>query len=276
VSRVESIENVVKFIKYSFFPVREFNSIKEAEDSLFKWLKRKANGKISQATMKIPLIEIETERLSLRPLRNSIFRKDRIGAREERSVSEKCRIAVDTSQYDVPEIYRNGSVDIYKTGDKLFIFDRHNGLEIAKYALSAIPGQIVSNRAMIREMGTTVQELKDEVSEYFEIPDWKVFLEINFRRFPRYVRDQCLAGRKYFKGQEIDQEKLARALKTCLEIGSFTMNDLWDNYRNQLNIDRDEIPVKLVRIINPLHVLEVEKPDMGMYRDLFKSTGGPQ
>ncbi len=270
------IENVVKFIKYSFFPVREFNSIVEASESLMKWLKRKANGKISQATMKIPLIEIETERLSLRPLRNSIFRKDRIGAREERSVSDKCRIAVDTSQYDVPEIYRNGSVDIYKTGDKLFVFDRHSGLEIAKYPLSAIPGQIISNRTMIREMGTTVQKLKDEVSEYFEIPDWKVFLEINFKQFPRYVRDQCLAGRKYFKGQEIDREKLVQALKTCIEIGSYSMKDLWDNYRNQLNMDRDEIPLKIEKIINPRHVLEVEKPDMGMYRSLFKTMGGRQ
>ena len=274
------IENVVKFIKYSFFPVRTFNSVTEGNESLLKWLDRKANGKISQATMKIPLIEIESERQSLRLLRNSIFRKDRIGVREERSVSDKCRIAVDASQYDVPEIYRNGSVDIYKTKDKLFIFDRRSGLEIAAYPLSVIPGQIVSNRAMIREMGTATQKLKDEVKGYFNNPEWKVFLEANFKQLPRYVRDQCLAGRKYFKNKEIEMEKLTQALRICLEIGCFSMKDLWDNYRNSLETDRDEMPLKVEKIIdsgiNPRHILEVGKPNTGVYQSLFKSIGGPQ
>ena len=92
--------------------------------------------------MKIPLIEIETERPYLRPVRNSIFRKDRIGAREARSVSDKCRIAVGTSQYDIPEKYRNGSVDIYKTDSLLFVFDRITGEQIAEYRLSVIPGRL--------------------------------------------------------------------------------------------------------------------------------------
>jgi len=274
------IESVVKFIKYSFFPVRTFNSVAEANESLLKWLERKANGRISQATMKIRMIEIESERQSLRPLRNSIFNKERISIREERTVSDKCRIAVDASQYDVPETYRNGSVDIYKTVDRLFIFDRRSSKEIAAYPLSFIPGQIVSNRAMIREMGSTIQRLKDEANGYFDNPDWNVFLGINFKRLPRYARDQCLLARKYFKDQKIDKEKLAQALKFCLDIGSFSIQDLWDNYQNYLNKGHSETRLEIEKIINPAknpkHVLEVEQPDIRMYQSLFKSIGGQQ
>jgi hypothetical protein len=274
------IENAVKFVKYSFFPVRDFDSMTEANDSLVKWLERKANGKISQATMKIPLIEIETERQCLRPLRNSIFRKDRIGAREERSVNDKCRIAVDASQYDVPDAYRNGTVDIYRTESDLFIYDRRSSLEIAKYALSAIPGQIVNNRAMLRDMGKTTRKLKEEVGAYFAIPEWSKFLECNYKKFPRYVRDQCLIGRKYFKDQEIDMEKLAQAISNCMENESFSMKDLWDQYNNYMKIERLEIPLNVQKItkegLNDRHILAVEKPDMGIYEHLCNPIGGRQ
>ncbi len=274
------IENVVKFIKHGFFSVREFNSLMEAEESLMKWLERKANGRISQATMKIPLIEIETERPYLQSVRNSIFRKDRIGAREERSVSDKCRIAVDASQYDIPEKYRNGSVDIYKTGSRLFVFDRITGEQIAEYRLSVIPGQIVTNRAMIREMGKTVQLLKEEVSGYFDIPGWKDFLECNFRKFNRYVRDQCLSGRKYFRDKIIDTGKLTQAISNCLESDSYSMKDLWDNYLNCFITEKAEIPLNVEKIVrpsvNPEHYLEVAKSDIGKYQSFCDSIGGRQ
>lgn len=44
------IENLIKYIKYNFFNTRDFLDIDEANKSVFKWLKRRANGKISQAT----------------------------------------------------------------------------------------------------------------------------------------------------------------------------------------------------------------------------------
>jgi hypothetical protein len=272
------IENAIKFIKYSFFPVRDFDSISAAKDSLIKWLERKANGKISQATMKIPLLEIEMERLSLRPVRNSIFRKDRIGSREERNVNDKCRIAVDASQYDVPDAYRNGSVDIYRTESNLFIYDRKSGKEVAKYVLSAIPGQIVNNRAMIRDMGKTTRKLKEEVNAYFALPEWKEFLECNYKHFARYVRDQCLAGRKYFKDKQIDTEKLAQALSICMENESYSMKDLYDQYNNRLKTECLEVPLNVQKItntgLNARHILEVERPNMDIYEDLCNPIGG--
>ncbi len=77
------IKNVIKYVKYNFLQVRDFNNLEQAQDSLRKWLIRRANGKISQATKKVPSLAICEERLYLRPVRNSIFRKDTRITREE-------------------------------------------------------------------------------------------------------------------------------------------------------------------------------------------------
>ncbi len=41
------IENLIKYVKHNFLSIRDFKSIDEANESGFKWLKRRANGKIS-------------------------------------------------------------------------------------------------------------------------------------------------------------------------------------------------------------------------------------
>jgi hypothetical protein len=276
------IENFIKYIKHNFFAFREFDSISEARDSLFRWLDRRANGKISQATKKIPLIEIEQERKYLRPIKQSIYRKGHISFREERRVNDKCRIAVDACQYDLPDKYRNKVVDIYRTGDSLFVFDRLNGKEIAEYPLSMVPGQIVKNRALVREMGVRARQLKNEVMGYFTLENWRIFLEANFKTLNRYVRDQCLEARKHFDDQDVDLEMLDEALCYCIENKTFSIANLYDSYRyfieeRRMGMAGGAVLQKLmirdgeVKIIPEL---QVSKPDIEPYRDLFDISGG--
>jgi len=44
------IENLIKYVKNNFFSIRDFTALDEANESVVTWLKRRANGKISQAT----------------------------------------------------------------------------------------------------------------------------------------------------------------------------------------------------------------------------------
>jgi hypothetical protein len=88
------VENSVKYVKRNFLEVRDFASIEEANTGVLKWLKRRANGKISHATRQIPSIMIEKEREKLKPLINSIFRKNYLIGREDRNVDDKGRISV--------------------------------------------------------------------------------------------------------------------------------------------------------------------------------------
>ena len=83
------VENAVGFVKSNHLSVRDFESLEEAQVSLAQWLRRRANGKISQATRLIPAEVIEQERGHLRPLRNSIYRKDMIVGREARQADRR-------------------------------------------------------------------------------------------------------------------------------------------------------------------------------------------
>jgi hypothetical protein len=277
------IENFIKYIKYNFFAVRTFESLKQAQESLLSWLERRANGKISQATKKIPLIEIETERRFLRPLRQSIYRKEQVSSREERRVNAKCRIAVDSCQYDLPDQYRNKTVEMFRTEDTLFVFDRYTGEEIASYPISLLPGKIVKNRAIIRENGKKVKELKAEVTNFFPMPNWKIFLEANWKTYQRYVRDQCIEARWFSGKEDIDNDILDEALHFCINNGMVSISNLKESYKYYLTRNREESRSHITAIANIYSSrkiitpgVEVARPDIDLYQHIIRAEGGEQ
>lgn len=224
------IENVIKFVKYNFLASRDFQEVEEANKSLCKWLRRRGNGKISQATRRLPAEMFEEERTHLRPQRNSIFRKDSLQGREERQADEKSLISVCGSQYSVPTKYRNKLVEIYKTEKLLFVFDMRSGEQIHCHTVSLIPGQKIIAREHFRQTEKTARELKQEVLSQFFFPSWRAFVEHNFKAFPRYVRDQCLIAQRHFP-EETDRQLLEHAVEFCLSNKTYSMKDLADTYR---------------------------------------------
>jgi hypothetical protein len=224
------IENLVKFTKGSFLSTRDFECVEEANAGVLRWLPRRANGKISQATKQIPAVLIEQERAHLRPLRNSIFRKDSLLGREERTANEKAVVSVKACGYQLPLKYRNKTVEIYTTEQDLFVFDIFTGQEIVVYRLSLMPGQFVSRRTCRRENEKTIEELKALVSRLFELECWKRFTERNFEIFPRYARDQCLEAKRFFASREVDAGVMERAIVYCLENDTPSFTNLKDTY----------------------------------------------
>ena len=224
------VENLVKFIKGNFLSTRDFECVEEATTGVLRWLTRRANGKISQATKQMPAVLIERERPHLRPLRNSIFRKDSLLGREERTANEKAVVSVRACGYQLPPRYKNKTVEIYTTEEELFVFDIFTGHEIASYRLSLIPGQLVSSRTFRRENEKTVEELKAAVIDLFESESWKRFTERNYISFPRYARDQCLEALRFFTGREVDRGVLENALVYCLENETPSFTNLKDSY----------------------------------------------
>jgi len=273
------IENLIKYVKRNFLSVRDFKSIEDVNTSVFKWLKRRANGKISQATKQIPAILIEHERESLRPVRNSIFRKERLIGREERAVNEKDCISVNACGYQLPSKYRNKTVEVYITKQKLFVFDLYTGEEIAAYDLSLIPGKIISKREYRREKEKTVQELKDHVINMFAGENWRRFTGRNFQAFPRYVRDQCIEAKKCFLAKDIDIDILDRALEYCLENNTLSfanLNDTYAYFKREHERSKELLGEKAMENLareyqgshEPLHV---EKRDLSVYKEIINN-----
>jgi hypothetical protein len=270
------IENLIKYVKCNFFGIRDFKSIEGANTSVFKWLQRRANGKISQATKKIPAILVANEREHLRPVRNSIFRKGSLIGREERDVNEKDRISVNACGYQLPSKYRNKTVEVYVTKHKLFVFDIYTGEEIVEYDLSLIPGKVTSKREYRRENEKTLQELKGYVIHMFRGESWKRFAERNFQAFPRYIRDQCVEAKRYFDVKDIDIFILERALEYCLENNtpSFAnLNDTYAYFKREHEREDLKIPTLSLDYQGCHEPLRVTARDLSVYKEIIGSRG---
>jgi hypothetical protein len=266
------VENLVKFVKGNFLGSRDYEAVEEANTGVLKWLPRRANGKISQATKQIPVVLIEQERAHMRPLRNSIFRKDLLLGREERAANEKAWISVKACTYQLPSKYRDKTVEIYTTEEELFVFDIFTGKEIVAYRLSLIPGQLISKRACRRESEKTVEELKAAVSGLFELESWKRFAEQNFKTFPRYVRDQCLEAKRFFAEKEVETGILERALAYCLENETPSFTNLKDTYVHFERESRQPAPVSGVEVecLSHYQPLKVSQRQVSDYENVAR------
>lgn len=249
------IENTIKFIKHNFLRIRDFKTVEEANASLSRWLERRANGRISQATGQVPALMLIYEREHLKPLRNSIFRRDSLAGREIRQVNDKCQISVQASLYALPSKYRNRKVEVYVTERKLFVYDEYTGSEIVEYDLSLMPGRIVSKREFSRHTERSIRDLKQEVINISHSEKWQGFIKRNFKSFPRYVRDQCNDAIKYFSGDTVDHNILDEAAGYCLENGTFSFANLHDTYVHfsYLNEKNVNYPDSKIREVPALH-----------------------
>jgi len=225
------VENLIKYIKQNFLSIRDFHTLEDATTGVREWLDRRANGKISQATKQIPAQVWLQERPHLRSRRHSIFRKDSLIGREDRTANANACISVEACLYQLPPHYRHTTVEIYLTAHQVFVFDRVTGAEIVEYALSPVPGKTCCKRAFRRASNHTTAELKAAVQALVPSERWQQFVEKNFATFARYVRDQCLEARRHFPPERIDQDILERALAYCLEQETVSMANLHDTYR---------------------------------------------
>ena len=259
------IESLVKFIKSSFLNCRDFTDIGDANHSLQKWLMRRANGKISQATKKVPNMEIEKEKLKLRPIRNSIHRKELQIGREDRIVDEKARIFIQGSHYVLPQFLKKQTVQVYITERECFVYDNISNTEIARYELSLIPGKVIKLRGIDRETGKKLDILKEKAFKLSNSPAWIDFLTATFKDKKRYVRDQCVDAVRYFSS--IDNEKaLSDGIAFCMENETFSMAQLRDTYLYFKKV-KSVIPLKQIPILSTHKNIRHQMPEVE-YRSL--------
>jgi len=265
-------------VKNNFFKVRDFKSIEEAQSRLFDWLIRRANGKISAATRRIPAEIIEEERKHLQPLKPSIYQKDRAKYRDTRTVSKLKRISVDASKYPVPIDYQHKTVEIFKSEHELFLFDAKTGKQIMEHELSLVPGSVIKRPHQHRPRTGSSQALKEKLLKQSSLPAWKEFVEKNYSTYRRYFRDQY--GEFMGKlAKTFENDILEQALQFCLENKTYSMIDLLDTYQHFARIrekEQDQFPEEVIALLSvkkrdplPGPSFQVAKSDPAVYRALL-------
>ena len=270
------IENVLKYVKYNFLEIRDFTDLEEARASLLLWLNRRGNGKISKATKGIPLSEIVEERKHLRPLKNSIFRKESLFEKEIRKVSDKGFIMYNSCEYSVPEEYQGRTVEVYRRENSLHIQDEKSKKEIASYLLSVIQGEKIINNSHFRSKTVNIRQLHENTLNLYPFESWKEFVKLNIKTYSRFSRDQCLIAQKHLS-KVVDEGILELAVDYCLSNKCTSMADLKDRYNYQLKEHKEE--VNLIhslfngKALNLKHTPpEVNARSMDCYESLIKSS----
>ena len=273
------VENLVKFVKMNFFSARHFTDSEEITEPLMRWLTRRANGKISQATGRKPARMHEEEREHLRPLRVSVFEKDRELEREPRNVDAKGLIMVGANRYSVPAEYRNASVKIFTTNTDLFVFDAKSGAEVAEHRLSPLTGKTIEQKAHLSPSNVSTEHLYRQVLELSDLGEWKLFIDANTSRYKRYRREQYPALLRFFD-EERDEAVLTDALMLLLEHGTVTATNLCDAYTYFRGVTEEDQPeilgaltAGLKRIKRDYPQVTVEKRKIGYYASLISLLG---
>lgn len=274
------VENLVKFVKTSFFSGRRFISFDEIPPRLDEWLERRANGKICHSTGIIPRNLLAREQEKLSPLRPSLFHRDHILERESRKVTEKSMISIKGSQYSVPREYRNRTIWLSLGDKEVILYNSIDGEEIARHNLSLIPGEKVINKHHLRNTRKKASELKRELLEKDHTPLWQDFIEANYRHYTRYFRDQHMLFSGFLKNTR-QQAVMGKALQFCLDSEKYSAGDLKEAYAYFDVVENEQQPdilpdlltgVKKIRRDSP--DLKVQKRKLSYYTSLVSLLGG--
>jgi len=272
------VENLVGFVKSSFFSARTFTSFEQIPAALSQWLKRRANGQITQATGRIPALVLEEEQKALKVVRRSVFEKERRSERDPRKADEKGLISVMGNRYSVPFAYRRGLVEIYCSEEKLFIFDPKSGAQIAIHPISPLKGQTVQQKGHLSPEKGSTEELYRQLERKWSFAGWSEFLKGHKKRFARYLREQYAVLRALLEKQ-LDSAAMEKAIAFCLEVDRLSAKNLQEAYEYYLHLEEEHYP----DILSSLAAKDVEKNRRGVrvekrkvayYNSLVSIVGG--
>ncbi len=120
------VESGIKYVKGNFFKGRKFDSGRDCDRQLMKWMER-ANSRVHGTTRKIPLKVFETEeRSKLLSLPLTRYQLPKVGSR---LVYHDCHIFVGYNYYSVPFEYVGKEVNIELEDNLLRVY--YMGKQIA-------------------------------------------------------------------------------------------------------------------------------------------------
>lgn len=220
------VENAVKFVKTSFFSARRFMSVEEIHEPLARWLARRANGQICQATGRVPAAVLEhEERPQLGLLRSSIYEQARDAATDARQADEKAMISFAGNRYSVPSEYASCTVGVARIDGHLIVQDAQTGEQIATHRIPQNKGQTRVAAHHRVATGEKAERVYAELADLSRSIHWPTFLSGNREAFSRYWKEQSARLRRLAEGVQ-NREAFDAAVAFCVETGSLGAGDL--------------------------------------------------
>lgn len=275
------VENLVKFVKTSFFSARQFSCVKDIHEPLRSWLVRRANGKVCAATARVPAVVLEQEeRPVMRSLRASIFAADALDRGERRQADRKAMVSFAANRYSVPAEYENKAVIVLAADTHVYVHDPHTREQIACHRIPA--GKKGQNIVLPQHRvphGEKAEAVFAELAERFDSPSWQAFLVGNRRVYSRYWKEQAATLRRISETIE-EPQVFEQALAFCVESESLGAGDLKHAIRHLTEAGANTLP-PLLEHAKPIlagrresGAHKVSKRHLGYYSSLLSLVAG--
>ena len=204
------IEAVIRYIKRSFLPGRNFDSLSDLEDQWQKWLNQVADVKEHETTGRRPVDLWKEEQPHLQRIAQQSFLTQ--PANRVQQVYEDGFVKVLGNRYSVPSSHHGGEVKIRVTEEKVEIRTLEEEL-LYSHRRSMEKGKRFKIRAHYEKTYTvSTEELSAQLLTLYESPELVAQLKQNF---PRHFREQ--AHQTINLSGKFDRELVKEAIKRILE-----------------------------------------------------------
>jgi transposase len=214
------IENVVKYVKYSFLRGRIYYNIDLLNQSGIKWLHRTANAKEHAGIKKIPASEWLIEQPYLIPLKASPEKITtpvlKYKVRKDNTINYKSNFySLPLGTYQGPDTW----ILLKPHPEEIHLYSMNEQL-LAVHPLCYERGMVIRNSNHGRERSQSILQLKEDVLQMMPDQDLgQVYLERLNKEKSRYIRDNLLLMKKHMPA--IAKDDLNSALRFCLENSLF-------------------------------------------------------
>lgn len=210
------VENVVRFVKYSFGRGRIYTNLSKWNESCIAWLVRKGNGKVHNATKKIPAEVHALEKQHLQPV---ALKNIQTTASITRDIRKDNTVSYSSNRYSVPlgtydsTLVKQATLQLTEVGE-IIISDKLTGQEITRHSLCLDKGKLIKNTSHGRDRSKGIDAYLDHVAQLGPDPaSLRPYLDEIRRTMPRYTRDQLQVIEKHIKAAP--SSDTAEALALC-------------------------------------------------------------
>ena len=252
------IENVVKYVKSSYFSARSLSSVEEAKATLPGWCER-ANRRIHQTTFKVPRDEfLNTEKAALAPLVPSVYERAPLELTAQ-SINSQPFLSYRSNKYSLPWECCFTQVFYRAVKESLHIYGKDRR-HLCTHAISPLKGQVIRLPEHDREPSTEWVVIVERLRSKYNCLKFQHLINGFKKENGRHLARQLLALERFLDEEGPTRDLVSETFEVCCEY-----------YRYKFSQFKTAYELVKARRAGPaaLEMSDVEKRGLEGYQEAF-------
>ena len=258
-----AVENLVKFVKSSYFSARTITSMSQVRDTLPAWVERK-NRRIHQATFKVPGDVFEqVEQAALRPLLSSVHEASPTNLVKV-PIGSQPFMQYKSAKYSVPWDMCFHDAYYKAIGTKLHVYgeDRRH---VCTHEISPVKGSFNRLDEHKKEEPSEWLDIAERLREKWNCTKFQHFINGFKKENPRHLAKQLRAVESFLDAEQPDRALVAGVMAQCCADWRYRFTQFKEVYE----LHKARAAAQGAGQAAPA-ATEVQKRDMERYRKAFE------